>query len=67
MDSPFRDNLLKQTPGGSGARPGGSGFNAAQNPWSKEHFNVTEQCRIYKENPAQAEALAKQAGAPLRG
>lgn len=67
MDSPFRDNLLKQTSGGSGARPGGSGFNATQNPWSKENSNVTEQCKIYLENPAQAEALAKQAGVPLRG
>ncbi len=67
MDSPFRDNLLKQSPGGSGARPGGSGFNAGQNPWDKGHWNVTEQCKIYTENPAQAEALAKQAGVPLRG
>lgn len=30
---------------------------ATKNPFSKEYFNVTEQCRLYKENPALAEQL----------
>jgi len=33
-----------------------------KNPWSKEHFNLTEQGRILRENPELAEQLKTQAG-----
>jgi len=33
-----------------------------KNPWSKEHFNLTEQGRILRENPELAEQLKAQAG-----
>jgi alanyl-tRNA synthetase len=32
-----------------------------KNPWSKEHFNLTEQARILKENPELAKQLQAQA------
>src|SRR5690606_36019732 len=33
-----------------------------KNPWSKEHFNLTEQGRIIRENPELAAQLKSQAG-----
>lgn len=33
-----------------------------KNPWSKEHFNLTEQARILKENPELAKQLQSQVG-----
>ena len=33
-----------------------------KNPWSKEHFNLTEQGRLLRENPDLAEQLKAQAG-----
>lgn len=33
-----------------------------KNPWSKEHFNLTEQGRILRENPELAEQLKMQVG-----
>lgn len=45
----------EKTPGGSGFNPGGSpGF---KNPFSKEHFNLTEQAKLLKENPILANQL----------
>lgn len=35
--------------------------NIIKNPWSKEHFNLTEQARILKENPELAKQLQAQA------
>ena len=32
-----------------------------KNPWSKEHFNLTEQGRILRENPDLAKQLQAQA------
>lgn len=43
---------LRGTPPKSGA-----GNNSAGNPWSKEHFNLTEQGKILKENPELAKQL----------
>jgi DNA-directed RNA polymerase beta subunit len=40
-------------PGSPGFNPGGAG-NGIKNPWSKEHFNLTEQARILRENPSLA-------------
>jgi hypothetical protein len=47
---------------GSGAPPVSRG-GAAANPYSKEHFNVTEQQRILGTDPGLAARLAKEAGA----
>ena len=39
-----------------------SGGTPINNPWSKEHFNLTEQGKLIRENPAQAKELAAAAG-----
>lgn len=41
--------------------PAGGGT-PINNPWSKEHFNLTEQGKLIRENPAQAKELAAAAG-----
>lgn len=44
---------------GSGSRgSGGSG----NNPWHKDHWNLTEQGKIMQEDPAKAQRMANQAG-----
>jgi len=65
-DSPFRDNLLKQAPGGSGSTSS-NGKRPGINPWKQDTLNFTEQARITRENPALAETLAKEAGAHFFG
>lgn len=42
-----------------GFKPGESidGTPSGKNPWSKEHFNLTEQGKIYRENPELAKQL----------
>ncbi|MCO7174298.1 phage scaffolding protein [[Clostridium] scindens] len=44
--------------------PGGKGA-ATTNPFAKETFNLTEQGRMLKENPAQAQEMAAAAGVTL--
>lgn len=44
-----------------------SGGNPVNNPFSKEHFNLTEQGRLFRENPQQARALAQAAGINIGG
>jgi hypothetical protein len=36
--------------------------NDAPNPWSKQHWNLTNQVRIYKRDQAEADRLARAAG-----
>lgn len=43
---------------------GGKG-SAFGNPWAKETFNLTEQGKLFKENPVQAKELAAAAGVNL--
>lgn len=45
--------------------PAGGKGGAFANPWAKETFNLTEQGRLFKENPAQAKELAAAAGVKL--
>ncbi len=46
---------IEANPGGKGFNPGGEpGF---KNPFSKEHFNLTEQAKLLKENPTLANQL----------
>lgn len=53
---------------GGGALGGGSGSGSGgKNPWSADHWNVTEQSRIYRENPTNAQQLAKAAGTTIGG
>ena len=40
----------------------GSSSSGQKNPWSKEHFNLTEQGKLIRENPEKARQLIIQAG-----
>lgn len=55
--------LKKQAGGqvGSATNPPGAG-GAETNPWKKETFNLTNQAKILKENPALAARLKQEAG-----
>ncbi|UZR29079.1 hypothetical protein [Methylococcus mesophilus] len=56
-----KPHLLKaQGAGGSGFHNGGSG--RAVNPWAKDTFNLTEQGRLLRDNPQQAQQLMAAAG-----
>lgn len=59
-DSKFLFEETQSSPQFKGLKPGES-FNddasVIKNPWSKEHFNLTEQGRIYRENPELAKQL----------
>jgi hypothetical protein len=53
---------LRATSSGGGA-PGSSGAKPKNvNPWAKDTFNLTEQGRVFKENPALAAQLKAEAG-----
>ena len=41
------------------------GGNPTKNPFAKETFNLTEQGKMFKENPAQAKELAAAAGVTI--
>ena len=56
-------HLFKNQPGGYD--PAGGGQPPVKNPWAKETFNLTEQGRIFRENPAAAKQMAEAAGAKL--
>lgn len=48
-------------PGKSGSEFQGGGGSVDRNPWSKEHFNLTEQGRLMRENPQLAAQLKREA------
>jgi hypothetical protein len=50
---------------GGGARGGKVNGFTGKNPWAKETLNLTEQGRIYNENPERAKQLAQAAGVEL--
>lgn len=50
---------------GSGAPGGGTTGMSGNNPWKKETFNLTEQARIYQDDPERAISLAQAAGYKL--
>lgn len=52
---------------GGGAKGSGGAAGFANNPFTKEHWNLSEQGRIYKENPSRAEQMAKSAGTKIGG
>ena len=47
---------------GGGAKGGQGGGNFPNNPWSKDHWNLTEQGRMVNMDRAKAEQMAKAAG-----
>jgi hypothetical protein len=53
--------------GGGGARGGGGGGNFSNNPWSSENWNMTEQGRLFRENPERAKQMAASAGTSIGG
>ena len=57
--------LFKTEPQGQGYAPaGGSGAGTA-NPFARDTFNLTEQGRLFRENPTQAKELAAAAGVKI--
>lgn len=55
--------LFKGSQGGY--QPAGGGGAAITNPFAKETFNLTEQGKMFRENPEQARALATAAGVKI--
>lgn len=56
---------LFKTQQGGGYVPAGGGNPPAANPFAKDTWNMTEQGKLFKENPAQARQLAAAAGVKL--
>lgn len=52
--------------GGAGGNNGRGGTNGA-NPWAADTWNMTEQARMYKENPTRSAQLATAAGTKIGG
>lgn len=57
-------HLFKAEQGG-GYKPQAGGKPNADNPWAKDTFNLTEQGRVFKEDPARARELAAAAGVKI--
>ena len=57
-------HLFKAEKGGYNPAAGG-GPSGATNPWMKDSYNLTEQGRIYRQDPAQARELAAAAGVKI--
>lgn len=57
-------HLFKTEPGAD-YRPAGGGTPPSKNPFAKDSFNLTEQGKLLRENPAQAKALASAAGVTI--
>lgn len=65
QSKPFLFKEIKSK-GGNYDPAGGAGGNTV-NPFKKETLNMTEQSRLFRENPQQAIALAKEAGIEIGG
>lgn len=57
-------HLFKSQQSG-GYNPAGGGTPPANNPFAKDTWNLTEQGKLFKENPAQARQMAQAAGVKL--
>lgn len=57
--------LFKAPGSGQGYDPAGGGGGGTANPFAKDTFNLTEQGRLLRENPAQARELAAAAGVKI--
>ena len=64
----YKDNKVL-FPTGSKEQPynptGGNGGTPSKNPFAKETFNLTEQGKLLKEDPAAAKAMASEAGVEI--
>ena len=58
-------HLFKEAGGAGRYKPAGGGNPPASNPFAKETFNLTEQGRLFKQNPEQARQMAAAAGVKL--
>lgn len=58
-------HLFKNAGGTGGYNPAGGGNPPGNNPFAKENYNLTEQGRLFKQNPEQARQLAAAAGVKL--
>ena len=58
-------HLFKNAGGTGGYNPAGGGNPLGNNPFAKETYNLTEQGRLFKQNPEQARQLAAAAGVKL--
>lgn len=57
-------HLFKAEPGAD-YKPASGGTPPAKNPFAKDSFNLTEQGKLLRENPTQAQALAAAAGVAI--
>ena len=57
-----QSHLFQSGKNGTEYNPAGGGNYTGKNPFAKETFNLTEQGKLFKENPAQAKELAAAAG-----
>ncbi len=57
--------LFKNPGSGQGYDPAGGGGGRTVNPFAKDTFNLTEQGRLLRENPAQAREMAAAAGVKI--
>ncbi len=57
-------HLFKTEPGAD-YKPASGGTPPSKNPFAKDSFNLTEQGKLLRENPAQAKALASAAGVTI--
>jgi hypothetical protein len=55
------------TAGGGAGGNKGTGTGGGNNPWTHEHWNMTEQGRIYTSSATKAEQMAKSAGTKIGG
>lgn len=58
-------HLFKNAGGTGGYNPAGGGKPPVNNPFAKETYNLTEQGRLFKQNPEQARQMAAAAGVKL--
>lgn len=58
-------HLFQVSKNGTDYNPAGGGNYAGKNPFAKDTFNLTEQGKLLKENPAQAKELATAAGVTI--
>ena len=65
---PMRESsphLFKNAGGAGGYDPAGGGKPPVNNPFAKETYNLTEQGRLFKQNPEQVRQMAAAAGVKL--
>lgn len=64
---PKRPHWWPPSQGGGGRGNGGGNGAGGNNPWAADSWNMTEQGRIVRENPARAKQLAEVAGTSVGG